>query len=120
MLVTPNLVSWQYQGYARNHAHRRNLVIHLISAPVFFFATLSLVYHLVVAVWPAAAVSFGFMLVVLVLQGIGHKLESVAPEPFKSPLDLFARFFTENLFTFWRFLFSGEWARQFRGSQPGR
>lgn len=59
--------------------------------------------------WVNSAVSFGAMLLVVVVQGIGHGKEDVKPEPFLSPFDFLARFFTENFFTFWRFVFSGKW-----------
>lgn len=109
MLVTPNLPGWQYAGYAENHANRLNLILHIITAPIFIACTLGAVYFLVRMAWVNAAISLGMMLLVVVVQGIGHGREDKKPEPFLSPLDFLARFFTENFFTFWRFVFSGKW-----------
>lgn len=110
MLVTPDLIRWQYTGYPKNHADKLNLILHLITAPVFVGAALASVAALVLQLWFYAAIAFGGMVAVIILQGIGHGRESERPEPFQSPLDFFARFFTENFFTFWRFVFSGQWA----------
>ncbi|AFM13887.1 Mpo1-like protein [Turneriella parva] len=112
MLITPNLIRWQYEGYAKYHANRVNLFIHILTAPIFFAATVSLTVHLALVEWPVAAASFGAMVFVLLVQGFGHKREKVPPERFQSPLDFIARFSMENLFTFWRFVFSGKWRRQ--------
>ena len=114
MLVTPNLVSWQYTGYPKNHALRLNLILHIFTAPLFVAATLSVIAHLVLMQWLIAGISFGAMVLVVIIQGIGHGREAVKPDAFVSPLDFFARFFTENFFTFWRFVFSGQWAAQFK------
>jgi hypothetical protein len=112
MLLTPNLVSWQYAGYPKNHAHKLNLILHIITAPIFIASTLSLIAHLILMQWIIAAASFGGMVFVVIVQGIGHGREAVKPDPFQSPLDFFARFFTENFFTFWRYVFSGQWSAQ--------
>ena len=109
MLITPDLPAWQYAGYPKNHAHRLNLLLHIITAPMFMAGTLGCVFYLIQLNWLFAAICFGAMLLVIVMQGIGHGREKVKPDPFLSPLDFVARFFTENFFTFWRFVFSGQW-----------
>ncbi len=114
MLLTPNLVSWQYAGYPKNHAHKLNLILHILTAPIFIAATLSVIAHLILMQWTIAGISFGAMVGVVIIQGIGHGREAVKPDPFQSPFDFFARFFTENFFTFWRFVFSGQWAQQLK------
>lgn len=108
MLITPNLPAWQYAGYSENHANRLNLILHIITAPIFMTCMLGTVYFLLRMAWVNAAVSFGIVLLV-VIQGIGHGREDKKPEPFLSPLDFLARFITENFFTFWRFVVSGKW-----------
>lgn len=113
-LITPNLPGWQYAGYPKNHANRLNLILHLITAPIFVTCTIGTLYFLVRAYWINAAISFGAMLLVVVIQGIGHGKEPVKPDPFLSPLDFLARFFTENFLTFWRYVFSGKWLEAFQ------
>jgi hypothetical protein len=61
----------------------------------------------------AGAVS---MLVSLVLQGRGHKLEPETPAPFEGALDFPARFLTEQFVTFPRYVVSGGWSEALRRS----
>ena len=54
------------------------------------------------------------MAVAMALQGKGHRLEQEPPARFRSPLDVIARIFAEQLVTFPRFVLSGGFARAWR------
>lgn len=111
MKITPNLVAWQLEGYPRSHAARANLLVHLITVPLFVVGVLMVPFLPLVAV-PLAIVAF-------LCQGIGHKREHNAPEPFRSPLDVLARIFVEQFVTFPRFVLSGGFARAWRTAAKG-
>ncbi len=51
----------------------------------------------------------------LALQGIGHRRESMPPEPFSGPLDFLARILVDQFYRFPRLLLSGRWLRNLRG-----
>jgi hypothetical protein len=114
MKVTADLMRWQYQGYPLNHKDPVNLIIHIITAPLFVAAGVGVLVMLVQARWWLAAACVGAMGLVVVLQGIGHAREQIKPEPFLSPVDFYARIMTENFLTFWRFVFSGRWYNQLK------
>lgn len=104
------LLQWQWQVYPPAHRDRRNLAIHLATAPLFQIGTLALLASpLIGAIWALPAV--GAMATALVAQGRGHRLESEPPAPFLGPADLIARFFAEQFVTFPRFVLSGEFSR---------
>ncbi len=108
MKVTPDLVNWQRRLYGSNHRDPVNLIIHLVTVPVF-------IAGLILAFVGQPLASILAIASAIALQGFGHTREKNAPEPFLSPLDFVARFTVENTVTFWRFLFSGEYLRNFRG-----
>jgi hypothetical protein len=107
------LLSWQWGLYPQNHTDRANLLIHIVTAPLFIAGTLTLalspLYGLRSAVSGLVA-----MVVALALQGRGHKRESVGAVPFLGPLDFLSRFFCEQFITFPRYVLSGGWARALR------
>jgi hypothetical protein len=111
-----NLVSWQWSGYADNHAARSNLVLHLITVPMFIAGLAAVVTSpLTGSGWLGAGA--GAMLIALVAQGRGHRGESSAPVPFTGPGDFITRFLSEQLISFPRFVLSGGWLRAWR-NQP--
>ena len=54
------------------------------------------------------------MLLAIVAQGRGHKLERGRPVPFDGPLDVARRLLSEQLFTFPRFVLTGGFAEAWR------
>jgi hypothetical protein len=50
------------------------------------------------------------------LQGRGHRLEGVAPIPFRGPIDVVSRIFVEQWVTFPRYVLSGGLARAWRAT----
>lgn len=61
-----------------------------------------------------ALVSLVVMVVSMALQGRGHRIEAVPPEPFTSAGNAVARIFLEQWVTFPRFVVSGGWIRALR------
>jgi hypothetical protein len=116
IVITPHLVSWQWQLYSEGHRARRNLVVHALTVPVFIGGTLLLVASPLLGLWWAAA-GAAAVVVALGAQGRGHAIEETPPAPFRSPLDVVARLLVEQFFTFPRFVLSGGFSRAWRASQ---
>jgi len=110
-MTLARLLEWQWQGYPRYHGSRTNLLIHIVAVPLFLASNVALVFALLRgAPWVALAAGGG-MLVSLALQGRGHRIETVPPEPFSGPGQAVARLFFEQWLTFPRFVLSGGWWR---------
>jgi hypothetical protein len=109
-----DLVRRQWNGYARNHSTRANLIIHIVAVPLFLIGNVSIVVAVLNQSPAWAAASLVLIIVSLALQGRGHRLEKFPPEPFTSPANAIARIFVEQWFTFPRFVFSGAWLRALR------
>jgi hypothetical protein len=105
------LLDWQWRGYSRNHRDRANLLIHMIGVPVFIAGALAFITQVTRAQWFGAAVSAVVAVAAFAVQGVGHKRERIAPEPFAGPGDFVARVFAEQFITFPRFVLMGQWAR---------
>ncbi|QRN93240.1 terminase [Archangium violaceum] len=111
------LLPWQWKLYPDNHAARRNLLLHALSVPVFQLGTLCLVaapFTSLTWVLPGVLAMVGAMAV----QGRGHRMEHVAPVPFRGPRDVLARILAEQWVTFPRFVLSGGFARAWRAADP--
>ena len=109
------LLRWQWQGYPRYHRARGNLLIHIVAVPLFLIGTLCLVLAVVQLSVPALAAAIGCIIVAVGLQGRGHRLEAIPPEPFSGPLNFVARLFLEQWITFPRFVLSGGWSAALHG-----
>lgn len=110
-MTLPQLVKWQWDGYATYHQHRGNLLLHIVAIPLFLAGFLILLAGLLrLAPLPALS-GLAAIIVSVVLQGRGHKMEPVAPVPFSSPFNGVARIFLEQWINFPRFVFSGGWCR---------
>lgn len=108
------LLARQWAGYGEGHGDRRNLVIHLVTVPIFMAGTVAVVAAPFVAGWLALAGVAG-MFVAMAAQGRGHAFEHNQPAPFRSRLDFVLRLFAEQWITFPRFVLSGRAARALRG-----
>ena len=105
------LLEWQWQGYPRYHGSRANLLIHIVAVPLFLAGNVALALALWRGAWPLALVALSGMGVSLALQGRGHRMEQVPPEPFAGPGQALARLFFEQWLTFPRFVLSGGFRR---------
>ena len=108
------LLRWQWEGYPRYHARRANLLLHICSVPFFWAGTVLLVLAAVRLSLGLSLVGAGCLLVALVAQGRGHKLEVEPPARFTSPWNFMARFCLEQWINFPRFLLSGGWWNKLR------
>ncbi len=108
------LLRWQWEGYPKYHQSRANLLIHIVAVPLFLLGTVALVVAVVQFSLVLLAVAIGCIVVAVALQGRGHRLERVPPEPFSGPLNFVSRLFLEQWVTFPRFVISGGWAAALR------
>jgi hypothetical protein len=107
------LLAWQWGLYPNGHQDRVNLLLHLVTAPLFSVGTLAALLAPVLGGWLAPA-GLALMGAVLGIQGAGHAREANGPAPFRSRADALLRLCVENWFTFPRFVLSGRWAEQWR------
>jgi hypothetical protein len=113
------LVAWAWRETPPVHKSRANLLIHIFAVPLFvvghvlFFAGIA--SGAVVQDWTLAIIGPICIVVSLVLQGIGHKLERTAAPRFLNPRDFIRRIYAEQFCNFWRFLFSGQWFAALKG-----
>ena len=115
------LLRWQWEGYARSHRSRTNLLLHIIVVPLFLGGNMGLLVALVQRSIGLGALSLLCMIVSLALQGRGHRAEEHSPEKLTGPLDAALRIFFEQWITFPRFVLSGGWGRALRNaSRPLR
>jgi Protein of unknown function (DUF962) len=108
------LLRWQWEGYPTYHQSRANLLIHVVAVPLFLLGTIALVAAVVQLSLVLLAVAIGCVVVAVALQGRGHRLEPVPPEPFSGPLNFVSRLFFEQWVTFPRFVISGGWGAALR------
>jgi Protein of unknown function (DUF962) len=108
------LLAWQWSTYPKAHRDRRNLVVHVVTEPLFVLGTCAIPLALVFGTWWLAALGIGAMLAVMALQGRAHKLEKTEPPAFRGPLDVLVRLLVEQWVTFPRYVLSGEFARAWR------
>ena len=107
------LLRWQWSLYPGGHRDRRNLALHILTAPLFLIGTCVLLASPWTG-WRAAMGGAALMIVALFAQGRGHKLEATAPSPFLGPLDVVRRFIAEQWVTFPRYVLSGKFAAAWR------
>lgn len=111
------LIRWQWEGYPQYHRARLNLLLHVLTVPLFCLGTLALAWGLVTAGWGVTAAGAGGMLLALVAQGIGHKREAMPPVPFTGTWNFLGRFFFEQWINFPRFLLTRGWWRAYRAGK---
>lgn len=110
------LLAWQWEGYARYHQSRANLLLHIVLVPAFLAGNVALIVGLIRLDWIEALVGFALMAASMALQGRGHKVELMPPVPFSSAGNAIARIFLEQWITFPRFVLSGGWSRALSAS----
>ena len=117
--MSEGLLAWQWRLYRDNHTNRGNLVIHLVTQPLFVAGLGAAIAAPFTMLWLLAA-GPAAMVVAVAAQGRGHKREEVPPVPFRGPLDVVRRLFAEQLITFPRFVLSGECGRSWRAAGTPR
>jgi len=111
------LLRWQWEGYPKYHQSRPNLLIHIVAVPLFLIGTMFLLGAIAQRSLLLLAVAVGCIVVAVALQGRGHRLEPVPPEPFTGPLNFISRLFFEQWVTFPRFVISGSWLAALRNAR---
>lgn len=110
------ILHWQWQGYARSHQARSNLLLHIVLVPLFLVGNIALVVGVVRLSWGLAFAGIVTTFISIALQGRGHKAESTSPEPFTGIGNALSRIFLEQWVTFPRFVLSGGWLRALRAA----
>jgi hypothetical protein len=104
-------------SHAYVHTHRTNLLIHLVAVPLFILAHVGLVAAIAYRKPVSALTCVGSAVVSLGLQRKGHTLEAQAPTPFSSGWNFATRLYTEQFYTFPKFVLSGDFQRNWLGAQ---
>jgi hypothetical protein len=107
------LLAWQLASYTASHHDRRNLVLHVVTTPIFMLGTVTVLAAPAISFWLAPAGLLA-MVAAIAIQRRGHALEPQAPAPFAGPRDVLARIFAEQWITFPRYVLSGGFARAWR------
>lgn len=102
------------RDYSRGHQDRTNLLLHVLTVPLFWAGNIALVAGAATRSPAAALIGLAMTLSALVAQGRGHRREHVPPRPFHGPIDFVARFMTEQWLTFPRYVATGAFARAWR------
>jgi len=108
------LLRWQWQAYPGTHAARTNLLLHIFTVPFFWVGSVLLILGLMHLDWRSLVLGPACILVPLIAQGRGHKLEANPPAKFTGPWNFIARLFLEQWITFPRFVLSGGWWRNYK------
>jgi hypothetical protein len=110
----PSLLTWQLSNYPDAHRTHNNLVVHLLTVPLFMGGTVA-----IALAWLSPWLLFGVaaMMLSMVLQGRGHAHEPAPPRPFRGVRDVIVRIFAEQWITFPRFVLSGGFARAWRSDR---
>ena len=104
------LLAWQWAIYPAGHTTRANLLIHILTVPIFEIGTLTLPGSLVIG--PRyALLGLAMMMGAMAAQGQGHAREPQPPVRFRGPLDVLARILAEQWIAFPRFVITGGFAR---------
>ncbi|MEO1348001.1 MAG: terminase [Cyanobacteria bacterium J06635_15] len=103
--------------YSHVHAHRTNLLIHSVAVPLFILAHVGLVAAISSRKPLPALTCVGVAAASLGLQRKGHALEVQAPEPFSNGWNFATRLYTEQFYTFPKFVLSGEFQESWSGAQ---
>jgi hypothetical protein len=111
------VLAWQWALYPSGHTTRTNLLIHILTVPVFQLGTITLLGFLWIAS-PYAIVGAAMMALAMAAQGRGHAIEPKAPVPFRGPGDVVARIMAEQWIAFPRFVLTGGFARAWNASTP--
>ena len=112
------LLAWQWEGYARYHQSRANLLLHIVLVPLFLAGNVALIVGILRLSWMESLTGIVLMAFSMALQGRGHRIEAVPPVPFSGPVNALSRIFLEQWISFPRFVLTGGWSRSFSGLPP--
>ena len=102
--------------YENFHQNKKNLLIHILTVPVFILGNLSMAIALFQGELLLAVLSFGVAMAGLGIQAKSHRLEPNKVAPFLGALDFFKRIYTEQFITFPTYLISPEFRSHWKNS----
>lgn len=115
MSIRRDLFTWQWSIYPGAHRDRVNLVIHLVTMPLFWLGAIALIAAIAGAGLDYLVAAAVLLLIPVAAQNFGHKREGTRPAPFLGFGDFLTRFTAEQLVTLPRFVASGGWRRNLAG-----
>jgi phage terminase small subunit len=118
-MIRQGLLDWQWRDYSDKHRSRTNLLLHIVAVPLFQIGCVVFVGALIARSGMGAGGGMLGMAAALMIQGRGHRREREAPVPFDGAADFVSRFVAEQWVTFPRFVLSGGWRRNLKGSREG-
>jgi hypothetical protein len=118
-VIVLELLRWQWDGYPRYHRSAVNLLIHIVAVPLFMVGNVALVGAIALGSWSVGAAAIIVTIASLGLQGRGHRVESMPPEPFTSLANGIVRILAEQWVTFPRFVISGGWQTALKRASSG-
>ncbi|HLU00164.1 MAG TPA: terminase [Burkholderiaceae bacterium] len=98
------LLRTQWADYPHVHANGTNLLVHLLTAPVFMAGTVAFFWGFCALSITLSAVGLIAMVAAIMAQGWGHTHEARPPAPFTGRANAFARIFLEQWVTFPRYI----------------
>jgi hypothetical protein len=110
------LLDRQWRHYAAGQRNRRNLLIHLLTVPLFWIGAIEFVVPLVFAGLLYALGGAVLMALALFLQAHGNALEAQPREPCRDLRECVRRTLAEQFVTFPRFVLSGGWYRNYNSA----
>src|SRR5438309_10694502 len=106
-MTVGQLLTWQWQGYARYHQNTTSLLLHIVAVPLFIVANVLLIVAVVKVSLGLLALAVLGIVVSVIVQGPGDKLERVRPEPFTGPTNAMGRRSLERSVAFRTIVLSG-------------
>ena len=119
-MTFPELLEKQWSDYSERHKSKVNLLIHIVTVPLVWIATIQVVGALLLMLMPGVAgipiLFWALVLIAIALfaQRHGNSMEAVKPAPFTNAKDFAIAAAAEQFVTFPRFVLTGEWLRNFQ------
>jgi hypothetical protein len=81
-MIRHGLLDWQWSDYSAKHQSRTNLLLHIVTVPLFQIASVILVGTAIARSGVGMGLGVLGMFAALIIQGRGHRGERETPEPF--------------------------------------
>ena len=115
------LLNKQWSDYPDRHRNKVNLLIHIVTVPLVWFAALQVFSGLILILigvgglkmWVYAAI---LVAIALFAQSRGNSMEETKPAPAGDPMTFAMNAIAEQFVTFPRFVLSGGWQRNFQST----
>lgn len=104
--------------YRRVHSTKSNLLIHLVTVPLFVMSAVLWVLALLVGAIPAVMVWTVTAIIAVMLQRHGHRREPESQPEVTGALAIAGQWFAEQFVIFPWFVVSGGWLKQWREAPP--